>query len=278
MVEASEQTKKIDTENAEESKEEVKLTPDKMFKDYKAEDIYIKMPSEHNPITPEEQWAINKKLREIEQDKRDKGEGQELQNKNFNNQDRMHTFVKNGSQGGNPYSEIEKKLCWGPVTDVKPLDLRFDDEIRNEVKGVHKDEKSIEFRDAFNAQLKARDEQEKEEVRKKSEAELRAINREVRLHMDRWQGMLEFERRVWLDVSNENEHNRIAGLINVNKGSKQDEESKIEQVDILQNLEKERTCDTVGAEINGMNWVLRDYKWFARKKYVDGDITNPEEV
>ena len=220
MVEASEQTKQIDTENAEESKEEVKLTPDKMFKDYKAEDIYIKMPSEHNPITPEEQWAINKKLREIEQDKRDKGEGQELQNKNFNNQDRMHTFVKNGSQGGNPYSEIEKKLCWGPVTDVKPLDLRFDDEIRNEVKGVHKDEKSIEFRDAFNAQLKARDELEKEEVRKKSEAELRAINREVRLHMDRWQGMLEFERRVWLDVSNENEHNRIAGLINVNKGSK----------------------------------------------------------
>ena len=119
MVEASEHTKKIDPENALESKEEVKLTPDKMFKDYKAEDIYIKMPSEHNPITPEEQWAINKKLRELEQAKRDKGEGKDLQNKNFNSQDRMHRFVKNDPDG-NPYSEIEKKLCWGPVTDVKP--------------------------------------------------------------------------------------------------------------------------------------------------------------
>ena len=51
---------------------------------------------------------------------------------------------------------------------------------------------------------------------KKTDEELRAINSEVRLHLDRWHGMLEFEKRLWLEVSNENEHNRIKNLINVN--------------------------------------------------------------
>ena len=55
------------------------------------------------------------------------------------------------------------------------------------------------------------------EVYKKTPKELREINREVILHMDRWNGMLEFERRLWLEVSNTNEHNRREGLINVNK-------------------------------------------------------------
>ena len=55
------------------------------------------------------------------------------------------------------------------------------------------------------------------EVNKKTRKELREINREVTLHMDRWANMLEFERRLWLEVSNTNEHNRREGLINVNK-------------------------------------------------------------
>ena len=55
------------------------------------------------------------------------------------------------------------------------------------------------------------------EVNKKTRKELREINREVTLHMDRWANMLEFERRLWLEVSNTNEHNRRDGLINVNK-------------------------------------------------------------
>ena len=55
------------------------------------------------------------------------------------------------------------------------------------------------------------------EVKKKTSKELREINREVTNHMDRWANMLEFERRLWLEVSNTNEHNRRDGLINVNK-------------------------------------------------------------
>ena len=219
MVEASGETKEIFSENIEESKEESRLLePEEMYKWYYAEDLYIKMPSEHNPITPEEQMAINKRLIEEEREKRAKGESKEQQkHKIFNNQDRMHRFVKNTNiEGGNPYSEIEKKLCWGPVTDVKPEDFRFDDDIKAEIKATHKDEKSIEFREAYKDQIRHRNEKEKLEIDKKTPAELREINREVRLHMDRWQGMLEFERRVWLEVSNENEHNRIAGLINVN--------------------------------------------------------------
>ena len=67
MVEVSGETKEILSENIEESKEETKLLePEEMYKWYYAEDLYIKMPSEHNPITPEEQMAINKRLIEEE--------------------------------------------------------------------------------------------------------------------------------------------------------------------------------------------------------------------
>jgi hypothetical protein len=39
------------------------------------------------------------------------------------------------------------------------------------------------------------------------------------------------------------------------------------QVDILKHLLRDKTCETVGAELNAMNWVLIDYRWFARKNY-----------
>ena len=66
-------------------------------------------------------------------------------------------------------------------------------------------------------EIEARDNFENIEVAKKTKKELREINREVTIHMDRWESMMEFERRLWLEVSNTNEHNRIAGLVNVNR-------------------------------------------------------------
>ena len=66
-------------------------------------------------------------------------------------------------------------------------------------------------------EIEARDNFENIEVEKKTKKELREINREVTIHMDRWESMMEFERRLWLEVSNTNEHNRIAGLVNINR-------------------------------------------------------------
>lgn len=91
--------------------------------------------------------------------------------------------------------------------------------------------------------------------------------------MDRWESMMEFERRLWLEVSNTNEHNRIAGLVNVNRQMNPElfdpdvPDELPPQVEILKHLHRDKTCETVGAELNAMNWVLRDYRWFARKNY-----------
>ena len=108
-------------------------------------------------------------------------------------------------------------LTWGPVCDVKPRDLRFDEDIEKEVAKQFPDKNSNEYIEKVKAEIEQRDEAENVEVAKKTKKELREINREVTIHMDRWESMLEFERRLWLEVSNTNEHNRIAGLVNINR-------------------------------------------------------------
>ena len=170
------------------------------------------MASEHNPITQAEWREINRHLREVykEKPKENVEENKQL----FNNQTREYN-LKNTEE--TPFAEIEKCLTWGPVTDVKPIDTRTDDEIEKEVARLFKDKGSAQYKEELKKQKRAREEFEMAEVNKKTRKELREINREVTLHMDRWANMLEFERRLWLEVSNTNEHNRREGLINVNK-------------------------------------------------------------
>lgn len=171
-------------------------------------------------------------------------------------------------------------LTWGPVCDVKPRDLRFDEDIEKEVAKQFTDKTSNDFIEKVKAEIEQRDAAEQVEVDKKTKKELREINREVTIHMDRWESMLEFERRLWLEVSNTNEHNRIAGLVNINRQMNPElfdpdvPDELPPQVEILKHLQRDKTCETVGAELNAMNWVLRDYRWFARKNYPDEYIAD----
>ena len=57
----------------------------------------------------------------------------------FNNQDREYK-LKNCEE--TPFAEIEACLTWGPVTDVKPVDLRFDEDIEKEVSKLFPDKAS----------------------------------------------------------------------------------------------------------------------------------------
>ena len=86
-----------------------------MFPDVSPEERYLKFSSEHNPITPEEQRAINIEHRRLYKEK--PKEPKEETKLPFNNQDRTYS-LKNCEE--TPFAEVEKTLTWGPVTDVKP--------------------------------------------------------------------------------------------------------------------------------------------------------------
>lgn len=214
MVEAAQEETKEIQPAASEVKVETDAEIEAMFPDCSPEERYLKMPSEHNPITQAEWREINRHLRKQYKEKPKVVEENKEPEKPFNNQNREYT-LKNCDE--TPFAEVEKCLTWGPVTDVKPVDLRFDEEIEKEVSKLFTDKTSPQYKEELKKQKRARDEFENAEVRKKTSKELREINREVTVHMDRWANMLEFERRLWLEVSNTNEHNRRDGLINVNK-------------------------------------------------------------
>lgn len=140
------ESKQEETKEIQPSDVEVKIETDAeieaLYPDVTPEERYLKFPSEHNPITQAEWREINRHLRE--QHKKKPKVVEEENKAPFNNQDREYK-LKNCEE--TPFAEIEKCLTWGPVTDVKPVDFRTDEEIKKEVSKLFPDNTSAQYKE-----------------------------------------------------------------------------------------------------------------------------------